>query len=522
MQSSAFRVQVSVDDFGPIASGKIELRPLTIFVGPSNAGKTYLAVLIYSLHKAISGLSKYAIFNNEYISLDHLLIRYFLEQMENTTRKPKGPLQRELEEIASKLEDLDRPFTFEDLPKEVQRSALSFFEDRDYLADDLKRELERCFDVESLSELVRVGAKRERLQIGITAGELETPLWSFKFSFSEKSLSIAGSIENMSLDEPDKREPELGTQIRSFMHSLLEEKPPPRMYRMFAGLAKESGEEAYYFPAARSGIMQSHRVIASSLMGRATRAGLEKLPELPTFSGVLVDFMQRLILYSERGLRWRVQSRRKRSKIVARLAEIMEEETLEGRIRLTRPAAAGYPEFRYHPGNSKKGIGLSRASSMVTELAPIVQLLKSGIVAGDTLIVEEPEAHLHPAAQTELARLLGRLVNCGVRVIVTTHSDWLLKAIGNLMREGALLEEAKDDYDLEDDEYLKATVHPQNVGIWLFRKPTIRAGSTIEEIPFDTVGGIEPEDYDLVDEQLYNRAAELQNKLAERDSRRKR
>ena len=38
-------VRVSVQDFGPIAEAPIDLRPLTVFVGPSNTGKTYLATL---------------------------------------------------------------------------------------------------------------------------------------------------------------------------------------------------------------------------------------------------------------------------------------------------------------------------------------------------------------------------------------------------------------------------------------------------------------------------------------------
>ena len=42
---------LSVKDFGPIYSAEVELRPLTVFVGPSNTGKSYLAILIYALHK---------------------------------------------------------------------------------------------------------------------------------------------------------------------------------------------------------------------------------------------------------------------------------------------------------------------------------------------------------------------------------------------------------------------------------------------------------------------------------------
>ena len=48
-------VKVSLSNFGPIASGTVDLRPLTVFVGPSNTGKTYLAILIYALHRNFSG-----------------------------------------------------------------------------------------------------------------------------------------------------------------------------------------------------------------------------------------------------------------------------------------------------------------------------------------------------------------------------------------------------------------------------------------------------------------------------------
>ena len=44
-------IELSVSNFGPIAKAEIDLRPLTVFVGPSNTGKSYLAILIYALHK---------------------------------------------------------------------------------------------------------------------------------------------------------------------------------------------------------------------------------------------------------------------------------------------------------------------------------------------------------------------------------------------------------------------------------------------------------------------------------------
>ena len=53
-------LQLSVSNFGPIAKAEIDLRPLTVFVGPSNTGKSYLAMLVYTLHRHF----------NDYIRLD--------------------------------------------------------------------------------------------------------------------------------------------------------------------------------------------------------------------------------------------------------------------------------------------------------------------------------------------------------------------------------------------------------------------------------------------------------------------
>ncbi|MCY3791065.1 MAG: AAA family ATPase, partial [Gemmatimonadetes bacterium] len=44
-------LELEVANFGPIVEAKIDLRPLTVFVGPSNTGKSYLAILIYALHR---------------------------------------------------------------------------------------------------------------------------------------------------------------------------------------------------------------------------------------------------------------------------------------------------------------------------------------------------------------------------------------------------------------------------------------------------------------------------------------
>ena len=55
-------LQLSVSNFGPIVQAEIDLRPLTVFVGPSNTGKSFLAMLVYALHRCFQRLHQIRFF----------------------------------------------------------------------------------------------------------------------------------------------------------------------------------------------------------------------------------------------------------------------------------------------------------------------------------------------------------------------------------------------------------------------------------------------------------------------------
>ncbi len=64
----------------------------------------------------------------------------------------------------------------------------------------------------------------------------------------------------------------------------------------------------------------------------------------------------------------------------------------------------------------------------VTYALPVVLAgLTAG--AGGLLIVENPEAHLHPAGQSMMGRFLATIAAAGVQVLVETHSDHVLNGI---------------------------------------------------------------------------------------------
>lgn len=52
---------------------------------------------------------------------------------------------------------------------------------------------------------------------------------------------------------------------------------------------------------------------------------------------------------------------------------------------------------------------------------------------GDLFIIDEPALNLHPKNQRALARLIARVVNAGVKVFITTHSDYLVKEFNTLI-----------------------------------------------------------------------------------------
>ena len=69
------------------------------------------------------------------------------------------------------------------------------------------------------------------------------------------------------------------------------------------------------------------------------------------------------------------------------------------------------------------------------------------------LIIDEPESHLDAENQVQLARLFARIVNSGTKILITTHSDFILREINNLiMLSSAHDEGGKEMEDLGYEE----------------------------------------------------------------------
>ncbi|HCL9934940.1 TPA: AAA family ATPase [Escherichia coli] len=97
------------------------------------------------------------------------------------------------------------------------------------------------------------------------------------------------------------------------------------------------------------------------------------------------------------------------------------------------------PEGQIYFSTYKKGktpaskIELHLSSSTVKSLFGLWFYLEHQAKTGDILMIDEPELNLHPSNQRVIARFLAKLVNSGVRVIVSTHSDYFVKEINSLI-----------------------------------------------------------------------------------------
>ena len=98
--------------------------------------------------------------------------------------------------------------------------------------------------------------------------------------------------------------------------------------------------------------------------------------------------------------------------------------------------------FKYREGirfiskarkHGKFDIPLHLASSSARGLSDLYFFLKHVARKDQLLIIDEPESHLDTANQIEMARLLVRCVNSGLKVLITTHSDYLIKEFNNLI-----------------------------------------------------------------------------------------
>ena len=466
---------IQVRNFGPVKSGQFELRPLTIFLGLNNTGKTYCALLVYSIYQAILGRIPG--------TMPSIIDRIFNSKFETRVSKD-WPKIRETLKSNRNINLSDFPeFTKKQLTEVLEESLSSF-------PKAIEISLQKYLQYEQPNELICKNLAHPRSMVIDLKDRDGHSYLSLKVAPQDKKVHVSTSLSagQYTLNY-SKLQPSIGKKypVQLIMYEILSS----CFQQLFTGF---NNRIVYYLPAARSGTLQVWPLMGTAITESLSRlAGLYPI-QLRTVPGITSDFMTTIYTLFGGGGGRPIDIRPSRKSKLAKVIDFMETEILEGQVSIAKTGDLKTPTFFYSQPGLK--IDLSRSSSMVAELAPLDMLMKSFISPPDDLIViDEPEAHLHPENQRKAAILIAKLVRQGVNVICTTHSHIFLHQISNLVLASDLESAKREKLHLVD-----STLEQSDVGVYLFRRKDSLVN--INQIPLTKAVGYAEEEYVKVYEEL--------------------
>ncbi len=389
-------MKISVTNLGPVKQATVELGGLTVFVGPNGTGKSYLAKVIYGLQRHETMTSSCLGHSEQFYQI-LFGKRLGTEQEALTDLQQLKPamLQLAIPKLANLYAEL-----FKDKLSEYFNDDSQLFGETTISYSDVI-----VLPVEVLEEVIKAAVDQAKAWITAQSGA--------------------------TLLTRDEVKPE------QFIWALC--------WYLFWGVG---GGLADYFPAARSNFMLTYKeiyraradehvgmeFISDRLLSASKGHQIRKTGNLARFDKPTEDFISRLYDLN--------------SSVTSPLAHIAVElqSRLYGDDRIVIEQPEGQlPDFRYRVNDTASKIRLHLTSSMVTEISALLIGFWHWIEPNSVVIIDEPESHLHPEAQKALVSGLAEAINQGLRVILITHSPYILSCVNNLIKFGSLIKNFPDD-----------------------------------------------------------------------------
>ncbi|HVB75372.1 MAG TPA: AAA family ATPase [Ktedonobacteraceae bacterium] len=434
-------MKINFDNFGPIEKAEIEIRPLTIFVGPNNAGKTWTAYALASIFGP-SALLSYA---DAYIQRSVPNIYEALENAIEQTIK-QGATTFDLVQFADDYEGT----YFNELAHYLQDSIADFlstelatfknFHVSIELGETKARVLERILHLELSREVI---------------GTEESPILSIRKASGDRRVVIYSSPSTFPEDTNVEGIPPI--LIRDFLVKAILEVIHREIYPFVRILPTERTT----FIAHPSG----YRPVEEDENLNQDTSSQEKVKLAPGSVGYFLSMMKTISELSGKKQR---ATKNDQIKKYRQLAELLENQILGGKLKYSQLHSTQYQDtevlFQLPTGRQ---IEVSVASSMVKELSSLLFYLRYLARPRELIIIDEPEMNLHPEAQVKLIEFLSILVNANINVLITTHSPYLIDHLANLIKAN----DSENKEIIKEEFYLKRTdafISRDQVSVYLF------------------------------------------------------
>lgn len=399
-------MEIKILNFGPIKKFEFDLsKDLIIIYGKNNIGKSYSMAVIYLLLKNLS-------------NIDHF---HLSEITRNTVEKNEKIIKDQLSEmkvhhLTKTVNDIIKDILNEAIAEKLDNSFKNTFGEPVHLKNYKSKQppailftISNCTIQLSIEDKIKV--KEFSLNKEVTG--------KYSRDKSSSALSKQDKFElnfSKSKDSPDPILPFIDNRIREITERI----------------AKEIGN-IFFFPAGRTGVeigLQSLFPIFAELSKK--RSHITEKIDLPIMAEPIADYILQL---SE------IDSHLNGQNKYLDIAALIEKKILKGEV--------GFDPLKkrltYKPIDSELTLDMSFVSSMVSELSPIVGFLKYilGRNSKDTdikpvIFIEEPEAHLHPEAQVQLVDIFAKLAEAGVKLIITSHSNFMFNKLNNMVMGNTL------------------------------------------------------------------------------------
>ena len=486
-------MKISFENFGPIASGSLELKPLTILIGPNQVGKSFAAMAAHAFLRAQSDFA--------YSAFEWYMPHRFYQRSYKQHPAQKATYMDAVAKLQKELQNT-KPNIF-----------VSYSESKLQALEDLTRVGVIKQAIRSSFEEVFAASAETLLRHGNSQGSVSVENGEWRITLSLHSSNVETSFDlkhkgSVYFGYRDKRRktpppPTDGTLIE-FRPSDQQKHKNERQFvedlasrlRRLVRIPRFDSSPSFYVPAIRSGLLLSHRLFLSLLVRNVQRVGGFEPLSVPQMTGVTADFLQSLLRLQD------FPRDQANGKELSRIARTFEKLMTGGKVFFEENDES-VASIKYRTAEGFE-LPLNLVSSTVTELAPIFLRLQQGVPPQTVLIIEEPESHLSPSNQAKMAEFLASIVQSKIRVIITTHSTFLLEQLNNLIVRGARKMKSRSS---------EVALKAEDVAAHHIMLRANESGSEIFPLSVDPREGIDMTEFVRVYEQIYEEGFEIKSEL---------